>query len=861
MKLRALSLNQVRRFTSAIEIKDIGDGLSVLSEPNEYGKSTIFDALHAVFFKAHGSKDKDMQALRPHAGGAPEIAVEVETDAGRFTIAKRWFQKPQATVHQDGRLIAQSDAAEDWIARLLGQGGGGPAGLIWVRQGMTALTDGSKNEKAAALEARRDLMSSVSDEVEAMTGGRRMDAALRRCEAELATYATGTGKPLKNGPWKAAQERVAALTERRAALEQVTQELHAALKDRNGKRRSLAELTDPDAVEARRTRLAQAQTALAEARRHAEEVDTLAQKADMARLTASTALSRLEDMRKALTEHEASTAQRAAAANAASAARDAFEAATTAEATARAALDAAARRLETAEVERRLAERAQTARDSAERRRDLETRIAEADAARQAMETAKAQVQGLSDADLASLEALAADLAAARIARDAGATRISVAYTGAGRVRLDGAELAEATALPLTRAVTLDLDGIGRLTVAPPEAAGGDPVEPAQRALQARLESLGLASIAEARQAVATRKAAEQTFGEKRAVFRSLAPQGLDPLRAQLARLPKPEDSPEAPDLAEATQAHDAAREAEKAARLAHGTAQERLSTARAERTGAETLLTQMQDRLTRATEALARFDRDEAALAQEAETARQSFQLAEAALKAKRESAPDLAAAEAAFRRATSVEEAASAEIDLLRPALARLEERISRAAGDAVEERLAETVEALTVAEADLARIEHEVAVLTRLQVALTSARSEARERYFEPVARELRPLLGLLWPEAELTWGEAELLPQGLVRNGIEEPLDILSGGTQEQIALLVRLAFARMLADAGRSAPVILDDALVFTDDDRIERMFDALHRQAGDLQIIVLTCRQRAFRNLGGQVLRLTEGAE
>mgnify|MGYP000014634806 FL=1 len=70
------------------------------------------------------------------------------------------------------------------------------------------------------------------------------------------------------------------------------------------------------------------------------------------------------------------------------------------------------------------------------------------------------------------------------------------------------------------------------------------------------------------------------------------------------------------------------------------------------------------------------------------------------------------------------------------------------------------------------------------------------------------------------------------------------------------MLVRLAFARLLAATGRTAPVILDDALVFTDDDRIERMFDALHRQASDMQIIVLTCRQRAFRALGGQALRL-----
>ena len=68
--------------------------------------------------------------------------------------------------------------------------------------------------------------------------------------------------------------------------------------------------------------------------------------------------------------------------------------------------------------------------------------------------------------------------------------------------------------------------------------------------------------------------------------------------------------------------------------------------------------------------------------------------------------------------------------------------------------------------------------------------------------------------------------------------------------------VRLAFARMLAKTGAPAPVILDDAIVYTDDDRIERMFDALTRQARDLQIIVFSCRQKAFRDLGGRSLNI-----
>lgn len=49
-------------------------------------------------------------------------------------------------------------------------------------------------------------------------------------------------------------------------------------------------------------------------------------------------------------------------------------------------------------------------------------------------------------------------------------------------------------------------------------------------------------------------------------------------------------------------------------------------------------------------------------------------------------------------------------------------------------------------------------------------------------------------------------------------------------------------------------------LAYCDDDRIERMFGALHRQARDLQILVFTCPQRAFEELGGHSLQMAEWA-
>ncbi|WP_419269062.1 hypothetical protein [Paracoccus sp. T5] len=52
-------------------------------------------------------------------------------------------------------------------------------------------------------------------------------------------------------------------------------------------------------------------------------------------------------------------------------------------------------------------------------------------------------------------------------------------------------------------------------------------------------------------------------------------------------------------------------------------------------------------------------------------------------------------------------------------------------------------------------------------------------------------------------------------------------------------------------------MILDDALAHSDDDRIEAMFTAVHCVAQDQQVLVLTCRQRAFAALGGERARVT----
>ena len=63
-----------------------------------------------------------------------------------------------------------------------------------------------------------------------------------------------------------------------------------------------------------------------------------------------------------------------------------------------------------------------------------------------------------------------------------------------------------------------------------------------------------------------------------------------------------------------------------------------------------------------------------------------------------------------------------------------------------------------------------------------------------------------------------------------------IESLSGGTMEQVAMLLRLAYADLLVERGRHAMLVLDDAPAYSDRNRLELIFDTL------------TARQNAFKS-------------
>jgi DNA repair exonuclease SbcCD ATPase subunit len=870
VKLASIALTDVRRFVQPTRIDAIGPGLNVLCAPNEHGKSTVFDALQALFFQPHRSKSKEVMSLRPHVGGAPMVTVEVDLPTGRHMLSKRWLTRAQATVHRGGTLIHQADDAEAFIANLVqSPGDGGPAGLLWVRQGLTQLDDdaGSARDRETARTARRSLMTSVTGEVEMLTGGKRMDLALARTREDLARYVTATGKALKGGPLAETESLVASLTTEAARLDTIAAQLDTALERRRHVVKALADLTTPDAANARQSRLDDATRRVDEAKRHAGTLAAAATALRNAELTRTALAERVTALHHAqgLREKIAKDLQRMT--RIAQTARQAAAQAEAALAPRSAALVAARAAKTGADARLSEAMRAEATQAAKARRADLTERLARTT---QLVQTrarlARTAGTGPTQADLSGLQTLFQSVTLERALRDRSAVQITFHHTGEARVSVDGRDVPDAV-LPVLTETRFDMPGLGHFTVKPAPNRDSGALDRAEALLATALLRLDVPNLAAATHAATARAQAAEALRDLDTHLNALAPQGITGLEADLASLPPPSPTPtDLPDVQTAHRSVDDANNTLQAAETEYETLKSDVDRLRTDDVRASVATAGLTDALEQADATLAGYGPDpDAGLAAPLAEAVATLDAARALHARLLTDAPDLATAEAALIRARSVVASAAAEIAQLQTERATLDTLITLRSGEGVQEDLADTRSRLEAARATLDALTFEVSTLRELAQALAEARDAAREQYFEPVLAELRPMLRILWPDAELRFDGESLLPSALIRDGREEPLSVLSGGTQEQVALLVRLAFARLLASRGHHAPILFDDALVYTDDDRIEKLFDMLHAQAQSFggtassagqQIIVLSCRQRAFRDLGGTVLAL-----
>ena len=186
------------------------------------------------------------------------------------------------------------------------------------------------------------------------------------------------------------------------------------------------------------------------------------------------------------------------------------------------------------------------------------------------------------------------------------------------------------------------------------------------------------------------------------------------------------------------------------------------------------------------------------------------------------------------------------------LEKVIAGLEARIEAEGGKGLADRAAAAQEEADAAAANLARVTLEAETLKLLRDTLEGARAEASRTFVGPVARRARRHIERLLPGCDLSFGD-DLGLNSISRGGLSEGCGDLSRGTQEQLAVLTRLAFADMLLEQGAPVSLILDDPLVYSDDTRLDLMTEVLTEAATRMQVILLTCRDRAFRHLGHRI--------
>lgn len=876
-----------------------GPGLNVIHGLNETGKTTLLDAVrHALTLKARIG-GKPFEKIQPRGGGSPSVVLGFEHAGATFRLEKTWTGESRTATtrlveQRDGRVVADlsGDEAEDRLRDLLclsdpARGERKPEQLgcwplLWIEQGLSgqapgeALTEGSR----ATLSERLSAISGV------LLGGEAGDTVLRKAlELESEIWTTKGLSTREAAPHVVAERRLhaaeatlAALKDEALRIEQDDSDL-ANVDGELRQREAGLPLLD-QAIEEARSAAAEAESL----RRAAEKASALAEKRDLeaqaaghvlrARQERVAALARARADRLALAASEedlrarlgSATRQRDEARAAAGTARDADDAASTAS--------------------RRLRDAVAWTEASASHRAALAT-LAEAGS----LEDAIRGIEATNAADRATtdwgrdVERLADAARSGQLRLNAAAARVEITALGPGlSVKSDG----EIRELPQGETFVRDLvetweaefADLARVRVRP----GGEDLESlraaasaADRLLAAELAQGGCADVVSARRAVERRVERERDLVRMKKDLARLAPAGSEALKAEAARCEaRVADFATRLGLATGAGSVPGLPESLDDLRAAADAAERQEQLTRKSREDAAGLLA----RLEKEAEGLAgehrvalvglgRVDDDvlaheqglreqvdaagaDSALEDAARTAELSASEARSEAEAARQQASAPAVEAAAERLARAKRARSQAAEDLAKLATRRevLADRLGSRSAGGLSARIA-----AAEAELDSARREHVAAqahakAVRRLADALREARSQVEARFQEPLRKQIEPLLALLFPEAKTAFGKGfdlESLQRGHELDAFEE----LSGGAQEQVAVIVRLGLACLLAGDERLL-VLLDEPLNDTDHVRLAAMFSVLGRCSEKLQIVVSTSQLERWSGLGAE---------
>ncbi|MFV0318652.1 MAG: AAA family ATPase [Microthrixaceae bacterium] len=175
---------------------------------------------------------------------------------------------------------------------------------------------------------------------------------------------------------------------------------------------------------------------------------------------------------------------------------------------------------------------------------------------------------------------------------------------------------------------------------------------------------------------------------------------------------------------------------------------------------------------------------------------------------------------------------------------------------------------------------RLDRRANAARALHDVFATRREQARRRYVAPLRERVHRLGRIVFgPSFEVDLDD-DLKVVGRTLDGATVPYKNLSTGAKEQIGMIMRLAAAEIVATdgggegssspggacggaahrGGGGAPVVLDDALGWSDPTRLEAMGAVLSTAANETQVIVLTCTPGRYESVGGAHVVCLEGS-
>ncbi|KAB0267258.1 AAA family ATPase [Microvirga brassicacearum] len=875
MFLRRLEISNFRKIRHLV-IDDLKDGINVLSGDNEAGKSTILAALRAALFERHRVTGDAATAMLPYNQSVrPEVSLDFDLNGNFWKLRKAFCQKQEVELIGAGERHT-GDPAEERLAQLFGftppgRGGSKPQdhqgiyGLLWVEQGVS--------HRELGIGAGRDsIASALESEVGQVIGGERGRALLVAAETRKNLFWDKRGKP--RGELKTLADEVEALAARKADLE-----LRLAAYDEKikllFKKREILSRHDRDAT------LEKATASLVECQRNFTLTKQLeanaieaSEKRKLSEARARVIADRLETRQSLIRQIEVATIALGTVTTAANELKASFSGLENVDKTANERLAQA--RADKLKADQSVAEIEQAInhRRAHEVLTRLEQQLTDADMADslRRMALATAESIKLDQKQISKLEKAVAECSKVEARIEAASVRILLEPAAAGMVSIDGKVCDPKSPLLLSNDTTLELEGYGRLVVHP---GGGidslvQSLRDAQHVLQRSLQELGIASVEDAKAQVQRKTEAANEAELQKKLIAASAAKGLDALRQEVEtqrtrvqrlashNLSPADSTEEALELARKYQNLESKQEA---------AAQEDSSRAKAARDAANIELAVQTERVAAATRDLAAKRReleeacqavaDDELLASHgaALTKLQNAQTVESqAATALEHSNPE--AVTIALQMAKEAEETIRTDIEATAKEAREIEIELKALGRDGLGEQLSEVQGEFTLKQRQYHAMAAEAGGSRLLYETLARAQRESKDRWLGPVRDRVQPYLKLIQPESDIILNEDTLEIEQFVRGGVEEPFNGLSIGAREQAAVIARLALADVLRASGQPSIVILDDALVNTDEERLKRMHLVLRKAAANLQILILTCRERDFTQLGARVRRV-----